>query len=106
MDMNEINVELSENFQRYVNECCESESDGKIDGVHAGCCKCRGGGVAIAVYMMCCSEGIGGSQWGGFVCRICIQGRNLSCMQRGGVLASGTYGIAELSGQRSILSPL
>jgi hypothetical protein len=43
MDINEINVELSENSQRYVNECCESESDGKIDGFGAGCCKRRGG---------------------------------------------------------------
>jgi hypothetical protein len=30
--INEINVELSGNSQRYINECCESESDGKIDG--------------------------------------------------------------------------
>jgi hypothetical protein len=30
--INEIYVELSGNSQRYVNECCESESDGKIDG--------------------------------------------------------------------------
>jgi hypothetical protein len=37
--INEINVELSGNSQRYVNECCESESDGKIDGFSAGCCK-------------------------------------------------------------------
>jgi hypothetical protein len=50
--INEINVELSENSQRYVNECCESESDGKIDGFDAGCCKCRGG-VAVAVW---CSD--------------------------------------------------
>jgi hypothetical protein len=28
MDINEIDVELSEKFQRYVNECCESEADG------------------------------------------------------------------------------
>jgi hypothetical protein len=35
--INEINVELSENFQRYVNESCESESDGKTDGFGAGC---------------------------------------------------------------------
>jgi hypothetical protein len=46
MKINEIYVELSENFQRYVNECCESESDGKIDGFGAGCCK-RRGGVAV-----------------------------------------------------------
>jgi hypothetical protein len=49
MDINEINVELSDNFQRYINECCESESDGKIDGFSAGCCK-RRGGVAVAVW--------------------------------------------------------
>jgi hypothetical protein len=36
MDINEINVELSEKFQRYVIECCESESNGKIDGFGAG----------------------------------------------------------------------
>jgi predicted nucleic acid binding AN1-type Zn finger protein len=42
--INEINVELSGNSQRYVNECCESQSDGKIDSFSAGCCKCRGGG--------------------------------------------------------------
>jgi hypothetical protein len=42
--INEINVELSENFQRYINECCESEFDGKSDGFGAGCCKRRGGG--------------------------------------------------------------
>jgi hypothetical protein len=41
--INEINVELSGSSQRYVNECCESESDGKIDGFGAGCCKRRGG---------------------------------------------------------------
>jgi hypothetical protein len=35
--------------QRYVNECCESESDGKIDGFGAGCCK-RRGVVAVAVW--------------------------------------------------------
>jgi hypothetical protein len=34
-EINEINVELSGNSQRYVNECCESESDGKIDGFGA-----------------------------------------------------------------------
>jgi hypothetical protein len=49
MAINEINVELSKNFQRYVNACCESEFDGKIDGFAAGCCKCRGG-VAVAVW--------------------------------------------------------
>jgi hypothetical protein len=35
--INEINVELSGNLQRYVNECCESESDGKIDGFSTHC---------------------------------------------------------------------
>jgi hypothetical protein len=48
-DINEINVELSEILQRYVNECCKSDSDGKIDGFGAGCCK-RRGGVAVAVW--------------------------------------------------------
>jgi hypothetical protein len=48
-DINELNVELSQNLQRYVNECCESESDGKIDGFAAGCCK-RRGRVAIAMW--------------------------------------------------------
>jgi hypothetical protein len=52
--INEINVELSENFQRYVNECCESEFDGKSDGFGAGCCKRRGG---VAVAMWCVSYG-------------------------------------------------
>jgi hypothetical protein len=47
MDINEIYVEFSGNSQRYVNECCESESDGIIDGFGAGCCK-RSGGVAVA----------------------------------------------------------
>jgi hypothetical protein len=47
MKINEINVELSENSLRYVNECCESESDGKIDGFGAGCCKRRGGGSPL-----------------------------------------------------------
>jgi hypothetical protein len=37
MDINEINLELSETFQRYITECCESESDGISDGV-AACC--------------------------------------------------------------------
>jgi hypothetical protein len=41
--LNEINVELSGNSQRYINECCESELDGKIDSFSAGYCKCRGG---------------------------------------------------------------
>jgi hypothetical protein len=57
MKINEINVELSGNSQRYVNECCESESDGKIDGFGTGCCKCRGG---VAIAMWCCMP-IGGS---------------------------------------------
>jgi hypothetical protein len=52
MDINEINVELSENFERYLNECCESESDGKNDGVGAGCCK-RRGGVPVAMWCIC-----------------------------------------------------
>jgi hypothetical protein len=43
MKINEINLELSGTSQRYINECCESESDGKIDGFSAGYCKCRGG---------------------------------------------------------------
>jgi hypothetical protein len=47
--INEINVELSGNSQRYVNECCESKSDGNIDGFGAGCCK-RMGGVAVAMW--------------------------------------------------------
>jgi hypothetical protein len=47
-NINEINVELSENLQRYVNECCESESDGKIDGFAPGYCQ-RRGGVTVAV---------------------------------------------------------
>jgi hypothetical protein len=50
-DINEINLELSENIQRYVNECYESEFDGKTDGFGAGCCKCRGG-VAIAMWLL------------------------------------------------------
>jgi hypothetical protein len=62
-DINEIYVELSGNSQRYVNECCESESDGKIDGFGAGCCKRRGGGrhccnvsytEPLASYPSCC----------------------------------------------------
>jgi hypothetical protein len=44
MKINEINIELSGNSQRYINECCESESDGKIDGFGATYCKRRGGG--------------------------------------------------------------
>jgi hypothetical protein len=47
--INEINVELSGNSQRYVHECCESKSDGKIDSFGAGCCK-RRVGVAVAVW--------------------------------------------------------
>jgi hypothetical protein len=47
--INEIYVELSENSQRYVNECCESESDGESNGFGVGCCKCRGG-VAVAMW--------------------------------------------------------
>jgi hypothetical protein len=54
--INEIYVELSGNSQRYVNECCESESDGKIDGFAAGCCKRRGGGVAVAVWYCDCES--------------------------------------------------
>jgi hypothetical protein len=48
-DINEIYIELSGNSQRYVNECCESESDGNIDGFGAGCCKRRGGGRRCCV---------------------------------------------------------
>jgi hypothetical protein len=29
--INEIYIELSGHSQRYINKCCESESDGKID---------------------------------------------------------------------------
>jgi hypothetical protein len=47
-NINEIYVELSGNSQRYVNERYDPESDGKIDGFGAGCCK-RRGGVAVAV---------------------------------------------------------
>jgi hypothetical protein len=56
----EINGELSENSQRYINECCESESDGKIDGFGAGCCK-RSGGVAVAMWCILLGrkEGVG-----------------------------------------------
>jgi hypothetical protein len=36
-NIDEINVELSGNSKRYVNECCESESDRKIDGFSAHC---------------------------------------------------------------------
>jgi hypothetical protein len=45
-EINEIYVELSENSQRYVIECCEPESNGTINGFGAGCCKCRGGVAA------------------------------------------------------------
>jgi hypothetical protein len=37
MKINEINLELSGNSQRYVNERCESEADGKIDGFGTRC---------------------------------------------------------------------
>jgi hypothetical protein len=37
--INEINVELSGNSYRYINECYESASDGKIDGFSTGCYK-------------------------------------------------------------------
>jgi hypothetical protein len=43
MKITEINVELSGNSQRYVIECCKSESDGIIDGFGARFCKHRGG---------------------------------------------------------------
>jgi hypothetical protein len=52
MDIKEINVEDSESFQRYVNECCESESDGKIDGFVPGCllaCTYKGTGSAKGI---------------------------------------------------------
>jgi hypothetical protein len=52
--INEINVELSGNSQRYVNKCCESESDGKIDGFSTHCWECRGG-FAIAMWCGMCS---------------------------------------------------
>jgi hypothetical protein len=48
-EINEIKVELSGHSQRYVNEYCESESDGKIDGFSARFCKCSGG-VTIAMW--------------------------------------------------------
>jgi hypothetical protein len=44
--INEIYIKLSGNSQRYVTECCESESDRIMKGFTADCCKCRGGGVA------------------------------------------------------------
>jgi hypothetical protein len=37
IEIHEIYIELSENLQRYENEYCESESDGKIDGFSTGC---------------------------------------------------------------------
>jgi hypothetical protein len=45
--INEIYVELSENLQRYINEYCESGSDGKIDGFGAGYCKREGDSVHL-----------------------------------------------------------
>jgi hypothetical protein len=57
MKINEINVELSGNSQRYINECCESESDGKIDGFGAGCCK-RRGGIAVAMWCVVLGDGV------------------------------------------------
>jgi hypothetical protein len=45
--INEINVELSGNSQRYVNEYCKSESNRKIDSFSTGCCKRRGGGLLL-----------------------------------------------------------
>jgi hypothetical protein len=50
-NINEINVELSGNSQRYINECCESESHGRIDGFGACCCKHRGG-VTVALWCL------------------------------------------------------
>jgi hypothetical protein len=65
MKLKEINVELSGTSQRYINKCCESESDGKIDGFGAGYCKHRGGvTIAIWCYAVVC-------HW---VCSVC-QGR-------------------------------
>jgi hypothetical protein len=49
MKVNKINVELSGNSQRYINEHCESESNRKIDSFGTGYCKCRGG-VAVAMW--------------------------------------------------------
>jgi hypothetical protein len=57
--INEIYLGLCGNSPRYVNEYCESESDGKVDGFIAGCGKCRGG-VAIAIWY-----GVYGSSRGG-----------------------------------------
>jgi hypothetical protein len=53
MDINKINVELSEDSQRYVNEYCESKSNGKINGFSTGCCKCRGGGLPLLYGIVC-----------------------------------------------------
>jgi hypothetical protein len=64
--INEINVELSENLQRYVNECCESESDGKIDGFR--------GRSTRALYAFPASLGHGALSW-----------RCLGGISRGGV---------------------
>jgi hypothetical protein len=52
--INEINVELSGNSQRYVNEYCKSESDRKFDGFSAGCCKCRGGSPLLYGILISC----------------------------------------------------
>jgi hypothetical protein len=47
MNINNINVELSEHLQRNVNAGCEYESEGTIDGFSAGYIKCRGGGLPL-----------------------------------------------------------
>jgi hypothetical protein len=51
MDINEINIELSDNVQRYINQCCKAESDGKLNGFGAGCCKRRGGLPLLCSFM-------------------------------------------------------
>jgi hypothetical protein len=54
MNINEINIELSQNLQRYINECCKSKSDRKIDGFGPGCCQCsRGSPLLCGVFAIC-----------------------------------------------------
>jgi hypothetical protein len=63
MDINEINLELPEHFQRYVNECCESESDGKTDGFVLVVANAGGGGHRCFVVSIIRAPDHGGVPW-------------------------------------------
>jgi hypothetical protein len=63
IDINDINIELSGNRQRYVNKCSKSEANGKIDGFSAGSNASSVAEVAWCECIRLCSGDASLSHW-------------------------------------------